>query len=190
MHSSRVRASACWRLPLALLAVALCGAVAPAAQAAPLPLVSSTSYATAADDGYTCVTTGRGGAVYAAGYAQKDDALSSSDLLLVKYVDDGKVLTEAWHATVESGQPVTAVRVAVDASGNVIVAGNDGPFAFHGASSDIVVVKFSPAGESFGVRPMTGLRTSSTTSRTSSWMVKAMPSCAEPPPASAPAATT
>ena len=147
MHSSRVRASACWRLPLALLAVALCGAVAPAAQAAPLPLVSSTSYATAADDGYTCVTSGRCGAGYAAGYAQKDDALSSSDLLLVKYVDDGKVLTEAWHATVESGQPVTAVRVAVDASGNVIVAGNDGPFAFHGASSDIVVVKFSPAGE-------------------------------------------
>ena len=42
---------------------------------------------------------------------------------------------------------MTAVRVAVDASGNVIVAGNDGPFAFHGPSSDIVVMKVSPAGE-------------------------------------------
>jgi hypothetical protein len=130
-----------------VLAVALCGAAAPAAQAAPLPLVSSTAYATAADDGYTCVTTGPGGAVYAAGYAQRDGALDPGVLLLVKYVDDGQALTEAWHTIAGSGRPMTAVRVAVDASGNVIVAGNDGPFAFHGPSSDIVVMKVSPAGE-------------------------------------------
>ena len=74
MRSSTGRTRA-RRLLLIVLAVALCGAAAPAAQAAPLPLVSSTTYATAADDGYTCVTTGPGGAVYAAGYAQKDGAL-------------------------------------------------------------------------------------------------------------------
>jgi hypothetical protein len=129
------------------LAVALCVAAAPAAHAVPLPLVSSTTYATAADDAYTCVTTGPDGAVYAAGYAQKDGALGASVLLLVKYVDDGTALSEAWHTIAGSGQPMTAVRVAVDASGNLIVAGNEGPFAFHGASSDIAVVKFSPAGE-------------------------------------------
>jgi hypothetical protein len=132
---------------LILLALALCGAAAPVALAAPLPLASSTTYATAADDGYTCVTTGPGGAVYAAGYAQKDGALGPSVLLLVKYVDDGQGLTEAWHTLAGSGKPMTAARVAVDASGNVIVAGNDGPFAFHGPSSDIVVMKVSPAGE-------------------------------------------
>jgi hypothetical protein len=42
---------------------------------------------------------------------------------------------------------MSADEVAVDTSGNVLVAGTQGPMAFHGAGSDIVVLKFSPAGD-------------------------------------------
>jgi hypothetical protein len=121
--------------------------VAPAAFAADLPLVSSTTYASPTDDGFTCVTTGPDNAVYAAGYAQQNDALTSSVLLLVKYIDDGSSLTKAWHSLAGS-EPMSAAKIAVDASGNVIVAANRGRItAFHGNGCDIVVRKHSPAGK-------------------------------------------
>ena len=131
---------------LAALAVLLILLLAPAAWAAPLPLVSSTSYASAGDDGFTCVTTGPDGAVYAAGYAQQNAALTSGVLLLVKYVDDGSKLTEAWHV-LAGYEPMTAVKVAVNSYGDVIVAANRGRGDFHGNGGDIVVEKVSPAGE-------------------------------------------
>jgi hypothetical protein len=109
--------------------------------------VSSTSYASPADDGFTCVATGPDNAVYAAGYAQQNDALTSSVLLLVKYVDDGATLTSAWHVLAGS-EPMSAAKIAVDASGNVILAANRGRLTdFHGNGCDIVVQKYSAAGK-------------------------------------------
>jgi len=110
-------------------------------------VVSSTSYASTADDGFTCVTTGPDNAVYAAGYAQQNDSLTSSVLLLVKYVDDGSTLTSPWHV-LAGFEPISAAKIAVDASGDVIVAANRGRVTdFHGNGCDIVVQEYSSAGE-------------------------------------------
>jgi hypothetical protein len=130
---------------LAALAALLILVLATAAWAGPLPLVASTSYATTLDDGYTCVATADGGAVYAAGYAHRNRSLTRSQLLLVKYVDDGSKLTQAWQVAV--GDKTSAVKVAVDNRGNVVVAGNRGRLTdFHGNGSDIVVARYSPDG--------------------------------------------
>jgi hypothetical protein len=67
-------------------------------------------------------------------------------LLLVKYVDGGTKMTEAWHVLAGS-EPMRAAKVAVDSSGNVIVAGTQGPIELTGKGSDVVVLKVSPAGE-------------------------------------------
>jgi hypothetical protein len=132
---------------LAALAVLLILLAAAPAFAADLPLVSSTSYASSADDGFTCVTTGPDNTVYAAGYAQQNDSLTSSVLLLVKYVDDGSTLTEAWHS-LAGFEPMSAVKIAVDSSGNAIVAANRGRRTdYRGNGCDIVVQKYSAAGE-------------------------------------------
>ncbi len=111
-----------------------------------LPLVSSTTSASALDDGFTCVTTAAGGAVYAAGYTQRNESGTRGQFLLVKYIDDGSTLTKAWQAT--GGSPWSAAAVAVDPLGNVIVAVNTGRLTdFHGNGSDIRVLKYSPAGK-------------------------------------------
>lgn len=138
MHKLRLAGS------LAVLAASLILLTAGAAGATPLPLVSSTSFATATNDGYTCVATDAGGVVYAAGYANKNSSGSESRLLLVKYLDDGSSLTRVWHRRVGRGQ-LRAVAVAVDASGNVVVAANKGTRA-RGNRGDIVVMKFSRNG--------------------------------------------
>ena len=132
---------------LAALAVLLILLLAPAAWAGSLPLVSSTSYASPGGDGFACVATGLDGAVYTAGYAQQNDAGTSSVLLLVKYTDSGSSLSEDWHVLAGS-EPMSAAKIAVDASGNVIVAANRGRLTdFHGNGCDIVVQKYSAAGE-------------------------------------------
>ncbi len=124
----------------------LAGVAAPAARAAALPLVWSGTLSSAGSAGFTSIATGPDGAVYAAGYAEKDNDSNASRLLLVKYVDAGETMSQAWMAT-PPGAEMTAAKVAVDPSGNVIVAGTKGPMAFHGPGSDIVVLKFSPAGD-------------------------------------------
>ena len=140
MHHSRLVGG------LAALAVLLILCGAPAAGAASLPLVWSGDLSTADSAGFTSVATGPDGAVYAAGYGERNDAGTTSSLLLVKYVDTGATMSQAW-VVMPAGAYTAAAEVAVDASGNVIVAGTQGPMAFHGAGSDIVVLKFSPAGD-------------------------------------------
>ena len=140
MHHSRLVGG------LAALAVLLILSTAPAAGAASLPLVWSGDLSTADSAGFTSVATGPDGAVYAAGYGARNDAGTTSSLLLVKYVDTGATVSQAW-VVMPAGAYMTAAKVAVDASGDVIVAGTQGPMAFHGAGSDIVVLRFSPAGD-------------------------------------------
>jgi hypothetical protein len=118
----------------------------PTAPTAPLKPVWSGAYATPSNDGFTAVATGPDGGVYAAGYASAKIPGAGSALLLVKYVDDGATMSEAWHVLTGS-EPVCAKRVAVDSSGNVIVAGTQGPIKLSGKGSDIVVIKVSPAGQ-------------------------------------------
>jgi hypothetical protein len=103
-------------------------------------------YTTEANDGFTAVATGPDGAVYAAGYARASIPGAGSALLLVKYVDHGATMSEAWHVLTGS-EPVCAKRVAVDSSGNVIVAGTQGPIELSGKGSDIVVLKVTAAGK-------------------------------------------
>jgi hypothetical protein len=123
----------------------LMAATAPAARGATLPLVWSGTLSSAGSAGFTSIATGPDNAVYAAGYAEKDNNSSASRLLLEKYVDAGATMSQAWMA-MPPGDEMAAAKVAVDPSGNVIVAGTKGPFAFRGPSADIVVLKFSPAG--------------------------------------------
>ena len=133
-------------LATVMLALPLVGAVAaPAAHAASLPLVWSGTLSSADSAGFTSVATGPDGAVYAAGYAEKNDAGTTSRLLLVKYVDAGATMTQAWTAIPQDAY-ATAAKVAVDPQGDVIVAGTQGPMAFHGAGSDLLLLKFSPTG--------------------------------------------
>ncbi len=115
-------------------------------EATPLTPVWSGTYATPSNDGFTAVATGPDGAVYAAGYAQAKTSGAGSRLLLVKYVDGGATMTEAWHV-LAGNEPVNAQRVAVDPAGNVIVAGTQGSIELSGKGSDIVVLKVSPAGK-------------------------------------------
>ena len=140
MHNSRLVGG------LAALAVLLILCGAPAAGAASLPLVWSGDLSTADSAGFTSVATGPDGAVYAAGYGERNDAGTTSSLLLVKYVDTGATMSQAW-VVMPAGVYTAGAKVAVDASGNVVVAGTQGPMAFHGAGSDIVILKFSPAGD-------------------------------------------
>jgi hypothetical protein len=131
---------------LAALAVLLILCTAPAALAASLPLIWSGTISSADSAGFTSVATGPDGAVYAAGYTGKNDADTSSHLLLVKYVDAGATMSAAWSVTLP-GEYTSAAKVAVDAQGDVVVAGTRGAMAFQGAGSDILLLKFSAAGD-------------------------------------------
>ena len=139
MHYSRLVGG------LTALAVLLILCTAPATFAASLPLVWSGTVSSPDSAGFTSIATGPDGAVYAAGYANKNDADTASHLLLIKYVGAGATMSQAWMATLP-GEYTSATKVAVDAQGNVIVAGTRGAAAFHGAGSDILVLKFSAAG--------------------------------------------
>ena len=131
---------------LAALAVLLILIAAAPAFAADLPLVSSTTYASPLDDGFTCVTTTGGGAVYAAGYTQRNETGKRGQFMLVKYVDDGSTLTKAWQAPAAAHGAPRPSRWTP--SGNVIVAVNKGRLTdFHGNGGDIRVLKYSADGK-------------------------------------------
>jgi hypothetical protein len=77
----------------------------------------------------------------------RDDGVKASlQLAAARYVDDGSTPTSRWHVLAGS-EPMSATKIAVDAAGNVIVAANRGrPTDFHG-NGDIVVQKYSAAGQ-------------------------------------------
>jgi hypothetical protein len=112
----------------------------------PLKPVWSSTFSTPSDDGFTALATGPDGAVYAAGYTQAKSPDTGGKLLLVKYVDQGATMTEAWRVLAGSGQ-VSAQRVAVDQAGNVVVVGTQGLVDLSGKGSDILVLKVSSAGK-------------------------------------------
>ncbi len=116
---------------------------APPAHAASLPLVWSAEYQASANDVYNAVATAPGGVVYAAGHATANASGSSGLMLLAKYVDAGPSATREWVRTLRLNG-ARADRVAVDARGDVIVAGTSN-LADKGRSN-IVVLKYSSAG--------------------------------------------
>jgi len=117
--------------------------LAPPAHAASLPLVWSAEYQASANDVYNAVATAPGGVVYAAGHATANASGSSGLMLLAKYVDAGPSATREWVRTLRLNG-ARADRVAVDARGDVIVAGTSN-LADKGRSN-IVVLKYSSAG--------------------------------------------
>ncbi len=125
---------------------------APVAHALPLPIVWSDHYGAAANDGFTAVATGPAGAVYAAGFTEAPGTTfapgSGGRLLLVKYRDDNGTMNRQWVRTfVAHGVTgASASKIAVDSAGNVIVAGTVGVPDLRGKGSDILVLKYSPAG--------------------------------------------
>ena len=141
------------RAPLLAMAVLLlalaAGDLAPAARAASLPVVWSDAYGTGARDGFTAVATGPDGAVYAAGFKGARVSGHNGKLLLAKYVDSGSTMTRAWvRMYTRAGiTGASASKVAVDPAGDVIVVGTLGVPSLTGKGSDIVVLKYSPAGD-------------------------------------------
>lgn len=142
MHAPRARAlvAAAALVVLALLTLLIL-TLAPPARAASLPLVWSAEYKARANDVYKAVATAPGGAVYAAGYAKAGASGNNGLLLLAKYVDAGSSGTREWVRNLQLNG-ARAEKVAVDARGNVIVAGTSNLSAV----SDIVVLKYSSAG--------------------------------------------
>jgi uncharacterized delta-60 repeat protein len=69
---------------------------------------------------------------------------SNLDFLTLKYSQGGSVL---WQAIYDAAETDNAVAVAVDPSGNVVVAGNSyGTINYDEYGSDFLVVKYSPGG--------------------------------------------
>jgi hypothetical protein len=137
---------------LAALAALLILLAAPVASALPLRVVWSDHYGATANDGFTALAAGSAGAVYAAGFTEALGAArapgSGGQLLLVKYVDSGATMSREWVRTfaVRGVTGASASKVAVDAAGDVIVAGTVGVPDLRGKGSDIVVLKYSSAG--------------------------------------------
>lgn len=117
--------------------------LAPPAHAASLPLVWSAEYQARANDVYNAVATAPGNVVYAAGHAKSRASGRTGLLLLAKYVDAGSTSTREWVRTLQMNG-AGADEVAVDARGNVIVAGTSNLAQV--GRSNIVVLKYSPAG--------------------------------------------
>ncbi len=137
-------------LAAVVLMLPLAAAVAaPAAQAAPLPMTWSDTYGTAANDGFNTVATGSGGTVYAAGSAGAIASGAGGKLLLAQYVDTGATMKREWVRTYSRRgfTAASASRVAVDPWGDVIVAGTLDVPSLTGKGSDIIVLKYSPAGD-------------------------------------------
>jgi hypothetical protein len=147
MHCSRLVGG------LAALAALLILLAAPAAGAASLTPAWSDSYATGAGDSFNAIATGPGGLVYAAGFTGATAGGTGGLLLLVKYVDTGATMTREWSRTFNRSGYTTASasKVAVDAAGNIFVAGTLGVPSLTGKGSDIVVLKYTPAGVRIGV---------------------------------------
>ena len=117
--------------------------LAPPAHAAPLPLVWSVEYKASTNDAYKAAVTAPGGVVYAAGYARSKANGRTGVMLLAKYVDVGPSATREWVRTLGLNG-ARADKVAVDARGDVIVAGTAN-LANRG-HSNVFVLKYSPAG--------------------------------------------
>jgi Beta-propeller repeat len=137
MHRSRLVGG------LTALAGLLILLAAPAANALPLPVVWSAEYKASTNDAFNTVATAPGGVVYAAGYAKANASGRSGLMLLAKYVDAGSASTREWVRSFQLNG-VEANKIAVDAAGNVIVAGTSNLSAIGRRS--IVVLKFSSAG--------------------------------------------
>jgi hypothetical protein len=131
-----------------LLLPLVCAAVATPAGALPHPVVWQAGYSfDDRADGFLDIAAGSSGAVYCAGFTKGTEERST--LLLVKYVDNGLTVDQAWARTFSlAGHAGSrADDVEVDRSGNVIVAGTVGiapPASARGR--DIVVLKYSAAG--------------------------------------------
>jgi hypothetical protein len=126
-----------------LLPVALAIAAAPASAAVEVWEAGYSFDARA--DSFLDVAAGPGGALYCVGYTRGTE--ESSLLLVAKYVDEGAGATLQWTRTFrKTGRPGSmATDVAVDAGGNVVVAGVVGTSPSV-RKTDIVVLKYSPAG--------------------------------------------
>jgi hypothetical protein len=122
---------------------------APSAGAASLTPVWSGDYATSGNDGFNAVATGSGGTVYAAGFTGATAKVTGGRLLLVQFVDSGATMSREWVRTYSrSGYgAASASKVAVDPWGDIIVAGTLGVPSLTGKGCDIIVLKYSPAGE-------------------------------------------
>jgi uncharacterized delta-60 repeat protein len=72
---------------------------------------------------------------------------SNLDFLTLNYSQGGSML---WRATYDAAETDNAVAVAVDPSGNIVVAGNSyGTINYDEYGSDFLVVKYSPGGARF-----------------------------------------
>jgi len=140
------------RLGLLALALLVCAAAALAAavpaNAVPGSAVWSKRYsASSLGDAFSSVARGPGGVVYATGITKATEEVST--LVLVKYRDDGATASQRWVRTYRWPGVIGSegTKVAVDASGNVFVAGAIGywpPASTVGR--DILVVKYSSGG--------------------------------------------
>lgn len=145
MHHKRLTGGlgACTALLILALLTLLILALAPPAHAASLPVVWSAEYKASANDAYNAVATAPGGVVYAAGYAKSRASGRTGLVLLAKYVDAGPSATREWVRTLQLNG-ARADKVAVDARGDVIVAGTSNLAQV--GHCNIVVLKYSPAG--------------------------------------------
>ena len=98
-------------------------------------------------DEYLSVAAGPSGSIYVTGVARASE--ESSVLLLAKYTDAGTSATRSWvHTFTWPGTSGAAgSEVAVDANGDVLVAGTVGaPPYVDRAGRDILVLKYAPDG--------------------------------------------
>jgi uncharacterized delta-60 repeat protein len=81
------------------------------------------------------------GNVYVTGYSENSAGSTKKDFFTMKYTSTG---TKAWSRRLDGGfqQDDTAKSIAVDAGGNVYVAG----YSSNGANYDYMVVKYTPEG--------------------------------------------
>jgi hypothetical protein len=140
--------SAAPRLALILAfvaAVSLPLVAAPVAAAAPGDTIWSRQFSTGAKtDAFLDVDRGPGDVYYCAGVARATEETSA--LVLVKYESDGTKLWSRFYRP-PAGDGAAGVAVAVDAHGDVVVAGTAGvapPASSKGR--DVVVVKYAPSG--------------------------------------------
>ena len=133
---------------LAALLLAVTAVTATPAAATPGDTVWTKRFsANARADVFSSVARGPDGSVYAAGITKATE--ESSTLLLVKYRDNGATATRLWVRTYRwPGRAGSeAFEVAVDKSGNAIVAGSIGVSPLSTIEGrDILVLKYGPGG--------------------------------------------
>jgi hypothetical protein len=113
---------------------------------APGPLWVRTVASSPREEGFVSAVAGRAGSVYCAGFAGAHDSVSN--LLVARYDASGKRLWKrTWRGPQERG--AAAWALAATPAGGVVVAGETGPTTYGaaGREQDILVVKYSAAGE-------------------------------------------